>query len=96
MKKTENEKDTLSVCLAGDDVSTGGFTMKSKHLSGFVALAGFLCLVMQKLLFAKMDARGLLPSGHPISYIIAGSVLAVVLVLVVYLLKDPMGITAST
>ena len=81
----------MPACLAGDDVSTGGFTMKSKHLSGFVALAGFLCLVMQKLLFAKMDARGLLPSGHPISYIIAGSVLAVVLVLVVYLLKGSNG-----
>ncbi len=61
--------------------------MKPKYTAISVAFAGIVCLVMQKLLFAQIDDRGLLPSSHTASFVIAGGVLAVAAVLAVYFWK---------
>lgn len=55
--------------------------MKAKYTGIFVTLAGILCLVMQNILISNTDSSGLLPSGHPASFVIAGGILAVVALL---------------
>ena len=58
--------------------------MKAKYTGVFVTLAGILCLVMQNKLLSGADKYGLLPSGHFASFVIVGSILAVLVLLGVY------------
>ena len=58
--------------------------MKAKYTGVFVTLAGILCLVMQNKLLSGADKYRLLPSGHFASFVIVGSILAVLVLLGVY------------
>ena len=60
--------------------------MKPKMTALLVTLTGIQCCIMQKLLFAKADAAGLLPDYHVASFFIAGGIFIVLLLLGVHLL----------
>lgn len=63
--------------------------MKAKLTALAVTIFGILCLWMQKWLLTGLDEKGLLPGGHPASYVLAAAALAVLALLGVYFFIGP-------